>query len=58
MKSNKKIWLSSPHIGNESRRYVDEAFDLNWIAPVGPHIDQFEDKLSEIKINSLLKYIS
>ena len=58
MKSNKKIWLCSPHIGNESRRYVDEAFDLNWIAPIGPHIDQFEDRLSEISLGNNIAALS
>ena len=58
MKSNKKIWLCSPHIGNNSRRYVDEAFDLNWIAPIGPHIDQFEDKLSEISLGNNIAALS
>ena len=45
---NKKIWLSSPHMGENEFKYVTEAFDLNWIAPVGPHLNQFEEKLSEI----------
>jgi len=45
---NKKIWLSSPHMGENEFKYVAEAFDLNWIAPVGPHLNKFEEKLSEI----------
>ena len=45
---NKKIWLSSPHMGENEFKYVTEAFDLNWIAPVGPHLNKFEEKLSEI----------
>ena len=45
---NKKIWLSSPHMGENEFKYVSEAFDLNWIAPVGPHLNKFEEKLSEI----------
>ena len=45
---NKKIWLSSPHMGENEYKYVTEAFDLNWIAPVGPHLNSFEKKLSEI----------
>ena len=51
MSNKKKIWLSSPHISFESRKYVDEAFDSNWIAPVGPHIDRFEARLSKIASN-------
>ena len=45
---NKKIWLSSPHMGGNEFKYVTDAFDLNWIAPVGPHLNKFEEKLSEI----------
>ncbi|MBE50182.1 MAG: pyridoxal phosphate-dependent aminotransferase [Flavobacteriales bacterium] len=44
--NEKKIWLSSPHIGNKEFQYVTEAFDTNWIAPVGPHIEKFERQLS------------
>ena len=51
MSNKKKIWLFSPHISFESRKYVDEAFDSNWIAPVGPHIDRFEARLSKIASN-------
>lgn len=43
-----KIWLSSPHMGDAEFKYVKEAFDTNWIAPVGPHIQQFESALSSI----------
>jgi len=45
---NKKIWLSSPHMGEKEFKYVSEAFDLNWIAPVGPHLNNFEKELSKI----------
>jgi dTDP-4-amino-4,6-dideoxygalactose transaminase len=37
-----KIWLSSPHIGDNELRYVNEAFESNWIAPLGPHVNAFE----------------
>ncbi len=39
---NNKIWLSSPHMGGKEEVYVKEAFDTNWIAPLGPHVDGFE----------------
>ena len=48
MKENKKIWLSPPHMGGRERELVKEAFDANWIAPVGPHISNFEKKLSAL----------
>lgn len=37
-----RVWLSAPDLRGAERRYVDEAFDTNWIAPVGPNIDAFE----------------
>jgi dTDP-4-amino-4,6-dideoxygalactose transaminase len=40
-----KIWLSSPHMGGNELKYVHEAFDTNWIAPLGPLVHQFEEKL-------------
>jgi dTDP-4-amino-4,6-dideoxygalactose transaminase len=40
-----KIWLSSPHMGGKEEVYVKEAFDTNWIAPLGPHVDGFETDL-------------
>ena len=46
--ANKRIWLSSPHIGANEFKYVTEAFDLNWISPVGPHLNKFEENLSKI----------
>jgi len=42
---NKKIWLSPPHMGGNEIKYVKEAFDTNWIAPLGPNVDQFEREL-------------
>ncbi len=42
-----KIWLSSPHIGNNELQYVNEAFASNWIAPLGPHVNAFEQALQE-----------
>ncbi|MCB9294295.1 MAG: aminotransferase class I/II-fold pyridoxal phosphate-dependent enzyme [Lewinellaceae bacterium] len=44
--SKNKIYLSSPHIGPAERRYVTEAFDTNWIAPLGPHVNAFEEVLA------------
>lgn len=43
----KKIWLSSPHIGKTERKYVDEAFETNWIAPLGPNVDKFEQSIQD-----------
>ena len=40
-----KIWLSSPHMGGNEQKYVQDAFDSNWIAPLGPNVDGFENDL-------------
>ncbi len=40
-----KIWLSSPHMGGGEQKYVKEAFDTNWVAPLGPNVIGFEDNL-------------
>lgn len=46
MAEEKQIWLSSPHMSGHEREMVAEAFDSNWIAPVGPHINAFEEEIS------------
>jgi dTDP-4-amino-4,6-dideoxygalactose transaminase len=44
----KRIYLSSPHMGEKELLFVKEAFDSNWIAPVGPHVDAFEKEFCEV----------
>ena len=43
--NNSKIWLSSPHMGGTEQNYVNEAFDANWVAPLGPNVNGFEKDL-------------
>jgi len=45
-----KIWLSSPHMSDEGyeREYVKEAFDTNWVAPLGENVNQFEKELASV----------
>lgn len=45
MNNKSKIWLSSPHMGGNEMKYIHEAFDGNWIAPLGPNVDGFEKDL-------------
>ncbi|MDP5027518.1 MAG: DegT/DnrJ/EryC1/StrS family aminotransferase [Flavobacterium sp.] len=40
-----KIWLSSPHMGGNEQKYVQEAFDTNWVAPLGPNVSGLESDL-------------
>lgn len=42
---NSKIWLSSPHMGGNEMKYVQEAYDTNWVAPLGPNVTGFEQDL-------------
>jgi len=43
--NNSKIWLSSPHMGGTEQKYVQEAFDANWVAPLGPNVNGLESDL-------------
>lgn len=40
-----RIWLSSPHMGGQEQKFVQDAFDTNWVAPLGPNVDGFEKDL-------------
>ncbi|MFD1166475.1 DegT/DnrJ/EryC1/StrS family aminotransferase [Sphingobacterium daejeonense] len=40
-----KIWLSSPHMGGNELKYIHQAFDENWVAPLGPNVNEFEQSL-------------
>lgn len=42
-----KIWLSSPHMGGNELTYIHEAFDANWVAPLGPNVNGFEEDLEK-----------
>lgn len=53
-----KIWLSSPHMGGNELKYIHEAFDANWVAPLGPNVDGFEKDLenflrADVKVAAL-----
>lgn len=56
-----KIYLSSPHMSDEGyeRQYVKEAFDTNWIAPLGKNVNEFENELAaKVCIKSAAALIS
>jgi len=44
----KPILLSTPHMGEQELEFVKQAFETNWIAPVGPHVDAFEQEFSQV----------
>ena len=43
---NKRLYLSSPTIHGEEQEFVKEAFDTNWVAPLGPNVNHFEEELA------------
>ena len=50
---NKRIYLASPHMGDEELKFVKEAFETNWIAPMGPNVDCFEKEVADyVGVNS------
>lgn len=44
---NKRIFLSSPTMHEWEQKYIQEAFDTNWVAPLGPNVDAFEQELAD-----------
>ena len=42
---NEKIYLSSPHMGGNEIKYIKEAFDTNWVAPLGPNVNNLEKEI-------------
>ncbi|MDH4404091.1 MAG: DegT/DnrJ/EryC1/StrS family aminotransferase [Flavobacterium sp.] len=51
--NNTKIWLSSPHITGNEQKFIKEAFDSNWVAPIGPNLNSFEIELENYLNNSV-----
>ncbi|RLL42763.1 aminotransferase class I/II-fold pyridoxal phosphate-dependent enzyme [Oceanobacillus piezotolerans] len=45
--SESRIFLSPPHMSGKEWKYLKEAFDTNWIAPLGPNVDAFEKEIAE-----------
>ncbi len=45
--NSEKIWLSSPHMGGNEQKYVQEAFDTNWVAPLGPNVSGLEQAIGD-----------
>lgn len=50
---NEKIWLSSPHMGGTEQKYIQEAFETNWVAPLGPNVNGFESDLENYLSNKV-----
>ena len=44
---NNRLWLSLAHTGGREQDFIQEAFDTNWVVPLGPNVDAFERSLSD-----------
>ena len=47
MSNNNRIWLSLAHMSGNEQKYIQEAFDTNWVVPLGPNVDGFEKDLQQ-----------
>lgn len=47
MSANERILLSTPHMSGNEQKYINEAFETNWIAPLGPNVDAFENEIAQ-----------
>ncbi|CEO26526.1 DegT/DnrJ/EryC1/StrS family aminotransferase [Paraclostridium sordellii] len=55
----KRIYLASPHMGGKELNYIKEAFDTNWVAPLGPNVNNFEKEIcAYTKSNSATALVS
>ncbi|MFN8542281.1 MAG: DegT/DnrJ/EryC1/StrS family aminotransferase, partial [Thermomicrobiales bacterium] len=48
MPAQPRIYLSPPHMSGREQEYVADAFATNWIAPLGPHVDAFEQEFAAL----------
>ena len=56
---SKKIYLASPHMCGKEEEYIKEAFETNWIAPLGPNVTSFEKEMCEYtKVKSACALVS
>lgn len=46
LKEKNRIFLSPPHMSGNEQKYINEAFETNWIAPIGPNVDAFENEIA------------
>lgn len=44
---NKRIYLCLAHMSGEEQKYIQEAFDTNWVVPLGPNVNGFEEDIKQ-----------
>ena len=47
-----KIWLSLAHMSGREQEFIQEAFDTNWVVPLGPNVNAFEQSLRDFLIEN------
>lgn len=47
MRDRKRIYLSPPHMSGKEQKKIEEAFKSNWIAPLGPLVNEFEQVVAD-----------
>ena len=47
-----RIWLSLAHMGGREQEFIQEAFDTNWVVPLGPNVNAFEKSLRDFLIEN------
>ena len=47
-----RIWLSLAHMGGREQEFIQEAFDTNWVVPLGPNVNAFEKALRDFLIGN------
>ena len=53
----KKIYLSPPHMSGKELEYIKDVFEDNWIAPIGPHLNMFEDIVKKYTVKFDLVFL-
>ena len=49
---NKRIYLSLAHMSGQEKDFIKQAFDTNWVVPLGPNVDAFEKSLEQFLIEN------
>lgn len=47
-----RIWLSLAHMSGREQEFIQEAFDTNWVVPLGPNVNAFEQSLRDFLIEN------
>ena len=54
----KRIYLCLAHMSGNEQRFIQEAFDTNWVVPLGPNVNEFERELKEYTGNEQVEVVA